>query len=160
MQVHFCVFPYVKTFCLPKSVSPSELGLIIINQISTSNNNNNNNLWCQFHNHINVFCHACKQKTHLKASVGNEGELQSLVGLLDPVSVNKMTNKSDFLKVYIHPSIHFKNAAHKWDVMMCSRWKHSKEALTNVILSVYLKMRIMCRSTAMMYNSFWIRKNL
>lgn len=49
------------------------------------------------HNYVNVLCHACKQKTHLKASVGNEGELQSLVGLLDPVSENTMTNMSVIL---------------------------------------------------------------
>lgn len=46
------------------------------------------------------FCHAYKLKTHLKASVGNEGELKSLVGLLDPASENKMTNMSVFLCVY------------------------------------------------------------
>lgn len=57
---------------------------LLINQ---SRANNNNNLRCQFHS-IN-FCHACKQNTHLKASVGNEGELQSLVGLLDTVSENE-----------------------------------------------------------------------
>lgn len=72
----------------------SELWLLLINQSSTNNNNNNNYLNCQFHNLNNVFCCACKQKTHLKASVGNEGELQSLVGLLDPVSENKSTDMS------------------------------------------------------------------
>lgn len=70
----------------------SELWLLLINQSSTSNNNNYLN--CQFHNLNNAFCRACKQKTHLKASVGNEGELQSLGGLLDPVSENKSADMS------------------------------------------------------------------
>lgn len=88
MQVYFFVSHYA--FCLPKSVSPSGVVIILLNP--GSSRSNNNNLRCQFHNHVNVFTHASKQKTHLKASVGNEGELKSLVGLLDPVSEIKMTN--------------------------------------------------------------------